>query len=81
MNPTNEASLFKIVPVRHRPEGNIVQWISTEGRSYSVLWSHSLATPFKVLQSEIAYPQNSYTDTVYNAEDTGYYRVDVRLEP
>jgi len=25
--------------------------------------------------------QNSYTDTVYGAKDTGFYQIDVQLKP
>ena len=79
-NPTNAASLFKVTQVVHDPAGTIIQWISVTGRVYSVLWSTAPSGSYKVLESEIDHPQNSYTDTVYNAEDAGFYKVDVKIK-
>ena len=78
--PTNSASLFKVSQMVSDPAGIIVQWPSVTGRVYSVLWSAAPAGSYKVLQSGIDYPQNSYTDTVHSAEDSGFYRIDVKLK-
>ncbi len=79
-NPTNAASLFKATKVWRAPVGTVVEWVSVTGRVYSVLWSSIPSASWDVLQSGIAHPQHSYTDTVHTAEDKGFYKVDVKME-
>jgi hypothetical protein len=43
-----------------------------------VSYASSLTNDFQTLESNLAYPQSSYTDT--NTMTKGFYRVDVELE-
>ena len=60
--------------------GFVLNWDSVAGRVYGVHWASNLASVFSPLETNIHYPQHSYTDTLHQAEDAGYYRIDVRLE-
>ena len=78
-NPTNSTSFFSVtnaVP----SSGFVVEWNAVSNRYYTVLWANGLTNDYSVLQYHIEYPQNSYTDSVHNAESTGFYRVEVRLK-
>jgi hypothetical protein len=80
-DPTSSDSCFSITNCCPS-DGFLVEWgPSVTGRLYRVVWSDSLtnSTPV-VLQDNIEYPQNSYTDTEYDAEATGFYKVEVRLK-
>ncbi|VGO12202.1 hypothetical protein PDESU_00753 [Pontiella desulfatans] len=79
-NPTNAASLFKAAHVWSAPFGTVVEWVSVTGRTYSVLWSSVPAGAYSVLESGIDHPQNSYTDTVHAVEQSGFYKVDVKIK-
>jgi hypothetical protein len=58
----------------------VIEWTSVEDRSYSVGWAKTLTNGYQVLQNGIEYPQNSYTDTLHNAESTGFYQIEVQLK-
>jgi hypothetical protein len=79
MNPTNPASYFAIT--NHYPSSSFVlEWTSVTGRWYDVWWSASLTNAFLPLGDFIEHPQNSYTDTLHNAESKGFYKVKVQLK-
>jgi hypothetical protein len=79
-NPSDPNSVFVVsVSTNQIPTGFVIEWTSVEGRSYSVRWRETLTDDYEVLQDEIEYPQNSYTDTLHNAESSGFYRVEVRM--
>jgi hypothetical protein len=48
---------------------------------YSVYWTTNLLGGFQPLETNLVWPQNSWTDTVHSAEDGGFYRVKVQLQP
>ena len=79
-NPTNGASVFSVSGLGASPSGIILNWTAVEGRCYGVNWTDNLTNSLTVLTNGIAYPQNSYTDTVHSAEGAAFYNVDVRLE-
>ena len=81
-NPSDPDSVFtaSLSPNQVSADGFVVEWLSVEDRTYSVLWRGSLTNAHEVLQDEIEYPQNSYTDTVHNAESTGFYQIGVQLK-
>jgi hypothetical protein len=63
-------------------EGSLVQWSpSISGRVYSVYWATNLLERFQPLKTNITWTVNSYTDTVYSAESSGFFKVGVELEP
>jgi len=61
------------------PGGFVIEWEpSIPGRLYTVNWSTNLATNFMPLATGIEAPQNSYTDTVHDAEDQCFYTVEAQ---
>ncbi len=58
----------------------ILNWNSVSGRVYSANWSSDLQQPFSPLQTNIEWPQSSYTDQTHQAENAGFYRVNVSLK-
>jgi hypothetical protein len=56
----------------------VLRWSAVEGRKYTVRSSDTLFGNFKIVQSDIAYPENSYITTVYQAE-TRFYKVEATL--
>jgi hypothetical protein len=82
MNPVNSSSCFEATISASETNSFLftIEWPSVTGRVYNVLWTPSLNEPFASLESGIAFPRNSYTDTVHSAKSTGYYRIVVQLE-
>jgi len=79
-DPTDPESYFAITNA-FPASGFVVEWPAVSGRWYTVLWTPELTnTTTQVLQDGIAYPQHSYTDTVYHAESAGFYQVEARLQ-
>jgi len=75
INPTNPASFFRAALTN--ANGFIVQWNATSGRVYSVFGSTRLSDSFQPLETNILWPQASWTDTVNRAES--FYQVNVDL--
>jgi hypothetical protein len=49
------------------------------GRVYSVYWTTNLMNSFQSLETNIVWPQSSWTDLVHGAQEVGFYRIKVRL--
>ena len=83
-DPTNSSSLFKAVPASVVTTNGlrfVVSWDAAEGRLYNVLLNTNLTdASFEPAASDLAYPVNSYTDTVHEVDTAGFYRIDVRLQ-
>jgi hypothetical protein len=81
LNPTSAASFFKVTGLENDGAGNgfIVRWSAVSGRVYSVYSVSNLLNNFQGLATNIAFPQSSYTDSVYQAGQ--FYKIDVRLAP
>ena len=79
-DPTNGNSYFTTTPAVDG-SGFIVSWHPVSNREYAVWHCESLTNGFSNLTNGIAYPQNSYTDTVHAVEGRGFYKVDVQLTP
>ena len=73
LDPTNSASVFDVVFTN----GFVVRWNATFGRVYSVFGSTNLSESFQALETNILWPQSSWTDTVEKA--ASFYHVDVQL--
>jgi hypothetical protein len=56
----------------------ILQWNAVSGRVYSVWGGTNLSSTFEKL-SDIYYPQNTFTDTVYSV-DAYFYKLNPKLE-
>jgi hypothetical protein len=80
MDPTNAASRFMVESADALTDGSFVlTWEAVTGRVYSVHWNNSLTNSFQSLETGITHPQNSYTDSIHNAEDRGFYSIEVEL--
>ena len=81
-DPTNSASYLRFTQQAALPSAGFrVEWSpSISNRWYTLGWTNRLGGAFQPLETEIEFPQNSYTDTLHHAEDAGFYRVDVRLK-
>lgn len=78
LNPTNAQSVFT-VSNRLAASQVTLQWSTASGRVYSVYWTTNLLNGFQPLKTNILWPQNSWTDAVYGAENEGFYRIKVQL--
>jgi len=81
-NPTNPASFFHVTGMDAAdPAGRVITWDAVSNRVYGVYGSTNLVEGiFQPLETNLYYPQDSYTDTVFNAESAGYYKLDVRQQ-
>ncbi|MGE4488967.1 MAG: putative Ig domain-containing protein [Kiritimatiellales bacterium] len=71
-------SLFQIAEQARTEDGHyILTWPSAEDRFYTIEWTPTLTNIFQTLETGIAGPQNSWTDTVHSIEQSGFYRVRV----
>jgi formylglycine-generating enzyme len=81
-DPSDSNSVFVVsVPTNQGPTGFVIEWTAVEDRTYSVEWRRTLTNDYELLQHGIEYPQNSYTDTLHNAESTGFYQIMVNNPP
>lgn len=77
-DPTNAASFFAINAINAAPEA-VIEWQSVDGRVYKVFRAPSLTNTFEALET-VDYPAGSYTDALHNAENSGFYKVEVDLK-
>ncbi|MBT8043080.1 MAG: hypothetical protein KJN98_07905 [Pontiella sp.] len=57
----------------------VLQWPSVSDREYTIYWTDSLTNSFQPMGPVIEFPQNSSTDTMHTAEDTSFYKMEVRI--
>ena len=74
LNPTNAQSVFAF-----SNDWNALRWNAASGRVYSIYWTTNLLSGFQPLETNIVWPQNSWTDTVHGAQADGFYRIKVQL--
>ena len=81
MDPTDPYSCFMVRTLASPTNGMFVlSWDSVTGRVYSIYWKTNLPASFQALETNIRHPQNSYTDSVHQAEGQGFYGIDVKLD-
>ena len=78
LDPTNAASYFSLDNFSAGPH-NVFQWDALSERAYSVHWSSNLLDGFQLLEGDILWPENIFTDTTHTVEREGFYKLDVRL--
>ncbi len=78
-DPTNSASFFSITNTAAVAEGFVLEWEAVAGRVYSVNRRDSLTNSFQTLETAIAYPQGSYTDTNLTVAAQSFYQLGVML--
>jgi len=72
---------FQMQPETIVPDGQvyILSWASVSGRVYSVDWSSDLMESFVPMETNLVWPQTSYTDVTHQAEEKGFYQMGIRL--
>ncbi len=75
LDPTDPYSFFTAMLTDMN--GFTVRWNATSGRVYSVWSTTNLLESFQPLETNIAWPQASWTDSVPRVEN--FYRIDVQL--
>jgi hypothetical protein len=83
-SPIDPDSVFRITS-GHSPSSTgsppfVITWDGVPGRIYSVYRFHNLYFPYEHVASGIDWTVSSYTDTVQQAGDESFYRIDVRIE-
>lgn len=73
LNPTNSESFFDV----GFTNGFVIQWNAVSGRVYSIFGTTNLPAGFQPLETNILWPQSSWTDTVNRSK--GFYKIDVQL--
>jgi hypothetical protein len=76
LNPTNAQAVFA---VSNGASISAMRWNAVSGRVYSVYWTTNLLSGFQPLETNIVWPQNSWTDTVHGAQADGFYQIKVHL--
>ncbi len=72
-------SKFEVTETTRNEMGQtVLHWNAIEDRIYTIEWTPSLTEKFQPLET-VAWPQNSWTDTVHSVETQGFYRINVRL--
>ena len=83
-DPTDDQAFpyVSLQPEAAVPNGHnyIMNWASASGRVYSIEWTPDLLQSFVPLQTNILWPQSSYTDEMHRAEAKGFYRVDISID-
>lgn len=80
VNSAGSINAIRIIEMEEPPPpGFAVSWNALPGRTYDIRWVDELGGSSLLLTNGLVHPQNSYTDTVYAAESTGFYSIDVNL--
>jgi len=74
LNPTNPQSAFQLIHSQ-----NLLQWSAVSGRVYSIYWTTNLLTGFQCLETNIAWPQTSWTGLMNQAQSGGFYQIRVQV--
>jgi hypothetical protein len=74
-DPTNTASGL----VAAQSARNVVTWSPVSGRVYSVYWTTNLLNGFQPLETNILYPQGSYTN-INSGPRVNLYQIKVRMQ-
>jgi hypothetical protein len=77
LDPTNSSSVFQTSVLCPPSSGAVLRWSATAGRVYSVYWTTNLMNSFQPLQTNILWPQDSFTNP--SAVPCGYYKIKVQL--
>lgn len=77
--PNTGTSVFKISSPWNNSDKPVINWSSASGRTYTVYWTSNLLTGFVPIFTNLT--SGTYTDTLHDASEQGFYRVNVRLTP
>ena len=73
-SPTNRLLLSVLCPSSSDP---VLRWNAVTARIYSVWFTTNLQESFQPLETNIFFPQSSYTDTIHKSR---FYKIDVQME-
>jgi len=76
LDPTDPNARFSLLIL-----GNELAWGGVSGRVYDVWWTSNLFDGFLPLETNIPWTTDNFIDTFHGIEDTGYYRLRVRVSP
>jgi T5SS/PEP-CTERM-associated repeat protein len=80
-DPNSSNSYFRITNAAPVAAGFMIEWAPCiSNRWYGVNWVNELTNGFTPIAPGIEFPQNSYTDAVYGADDAGFYQIEVQLK-
>jgi len=82
ISPVDPTAFLKIANFKTPAvSGNsfVVEWSAVSGRVYGVHWATNLQSSFLALNTNIVWPQASYTDTLHSTESHNFYKITVRL--
>jgi PKD repeat protein len=78
LNPTNAQSVFALSSQQVASQ-RLLQWSAVSGRVYGVYWTTNLMNSFQPLETNILWPQNSWTGLVSGSQGD-FYKLQVELE-
>jgi hypothetical protein len=78
LDPTDPQAEFRLSTIESSFSSSVLQWQNTSGRVYSVWWTSNLFSGFQLLESN--FTGGAFTDSVHDANDKGFYKIDVRVE-
>ncbi|MBI9021247.1 MAG: hypothetical protein JEZ10_08355 [Verrucomicrobia bacterium] len=81
LDPTDPDAVFLISDLGPLLSENILQWQDVSGRVYTIYWSSNLLSGFEVAPLASNITSGAFTDTVHNADDAAFYRLEVQLAP
>ena len=73
INPTNADSFLTLDSITP------LTWNTVSGRVYNIYWTSNLLNGFQLLETNLT--DGVFTDATYNAEDKGFYKIEVQLAP
>jgi hypothetical protein len=76
--PTNAQSNLSL-SLQQTASQKMLQWASVSGRVYSVYWTTNLLNSFQPLETNIVWPQNSWTNGIHETQAGGFYRIKVQF--
>ena len=76
LDPTDPSDIFSISVLCLPSSGKVIAWNAISDRVYSIYWTTNLLNSFQALETNIVFPQSSYTDTLHNS---CFYKIDVKL--
>jgi hypothetical protein len=81
LDPNDQSSKFLASAFRSPTSENVLQWQGVSGRVYSVYYSTNLLSGFQPLETNIPWTAGAFTDTVHQADGSGFYKIHVKLAP
>jgi len=81
LDPTDPDAAFLLSSV-FSPLSSVLQWSGVSGRVYIVYWTSNLLSGFDgPLETNLPWTPGIFTDATHSAEEQGFYKIDVQLEP